>query len=716
MPRNLRVIAAYILILILFVGCQEASTEQRDGTAPTVTPPAAALDTQTAARPTASLAGQADARSSTDLIPRAVLFAGAGREQPKVSPDGQWLAFLGPVNGVANFWVAPLNDVDQARPLTNDSRRLGDFDWAYTSQHLLFTRDTNGDENHQLYVVDIATGQERNLTPIVGTQSKIVKLSPTYPDEVLIQINDRDPSQMDLYRVNIRTGTPTLVFKNTRGFQDIRADADFRPRFASFINHRGESSYYVATADAWEVLMKIPIESGRSTGVFGITAVGDKAYLVSSIETDTSALYELDMATGKQTLLVHDPRADLELTEYPLFHPRDGHVQAIKRNYLKREWQIIDPAIAEDFDYLKSLGQGIFDIISRSLDDTVWTVAYDNGGSTRHYLYRRDPTTGTPGTATPLFEDAEASPEYPQPRMHSVVIPARDGLELVSYYVLPPTSDPDGDGRPNAPIALVMQIHGGPAVRDNFGVTAEHQWLTNRGYAVMNVNYRGSLGFGKQFLAAGHRQWGRAMHTDVLDAVDWAIAQGIADPKRVAIIGSSYGGYETLWAMTNSSDVFACGSAHVGPANLVTMMENLPAFWGDAAIELEAQEVGEWRTEEGYQDMLARSPISHVNNIKGGMLIFQGALDPRVPRQESDQMVQAMVKNGVPVTYVLFPNEGHGFGNLANYQAKIAVEEVFLAHCLGGLYEPITDFAGSQITVPVGADIIPGVTEALARE
>jgi dipeptidyl aminopeptidase/acylaminoacyl peptidase len=299
--------------------------------------------------------------------------------------------------------------------------------------------------------------------------------------------------------------------------------------------------------------------------------------------------------------------------------------------------------------------------------------------------------------------------------MHPVVIKSRDGLELVSYLTLPKGADPDNIGRPKAPLPLVLLVHGGPWGRDSWGYDAEHQLLANRGYAVLSVNYRGSTGIGKEFLNAGNKEWARKMHDDLVDAVRWSIEEKIADPKRVAIMGGSYGGYATLVGLTFTPDLFACGVDIVGPSNLQTLLSTIPPYWAPA-MELFKNRVGDPTTDDGKALLAERSPLTHVERIERPLLIGQGANDPRVKKAESDQIVKAMQEKKIPVTYILFPDEGHGFARPENRLAFYAVAEAFLAEHLGGRYEPIGKaFAGSTITCPQGVDGVPGLASAVEQ-
>jgi dipeptidyl aminopeptidase/acylaminoacyl peptidase len=301
----------------------------------------------------------------------------------------------------------------------------------------------------------------------------------------------------------------------------------------------------------------------------------------------------------------------------------------------------------------------------------------------------------------------------PLVKMQSAVVRSRDGLDLVCYLSLPTGSDAEASARPDEPLPMVLLVHGGPWGRDVWGYDAFHQWLANRGYAVLSVNFRASTGFGKAFINAGNREWGHKMHDDLIDAVDWAIAEGIADPQRVAIMGGSYGGYSTLAGLTFTPTKFACGVDIVGPSNLVTLLETIPAYWMPQ-IELFATRVGDHRTEEGRAFLARCSPLTYADRIVRPLLIGQGANDPRVKQAESDQIVQAMQAKEIAVTYVLYPDEGHGFARPENRLSFNAVAEAFLATCLEGRYEPIgSAFEGSSIKVLQGVKGVPGLAEAL---
>jgi dipeptidyl aminopeptidase/acylaminoacyl peptidase len=411
----------------------------------------------------------------------------------------------------------------------------------------------------------------------------------------------------------------------------------------------------------------------------------------------------LDLRTNKQSVIAEDKKADAGEI---LAHPTEETIQGVSFTYERTRWEFKDEAVARDFDVLKKVADGEISVASRTRDDKVWIVAFlmDNG-PVRYYVYDR----GTQ-KARFLFTNRKELESWPLEKMQPHVIKSRDGLDLVSYVTLPPGNEA------SKPVPMVLLVHGGPWGRDTWGYDSEHQFLANRGYAVLSVNFRGSTGFGKKFINAGNKEWAGKMHNDLIDAVDWAIKEKIADPKKVAIMGGSYGGYATLVGLTFTPEKFACGVDIVGPSSLVTLMNNVPPYWMPA-MPLLTERVGDYRTEEGKKFLLERSPLTRVEKIQRPLLIGQGANDPRVKQQEADQIVKAMQMKKIPVTYALFKDEGHGFARPENSLAFNAVVEAFLARHLGGRYEAIGDaFEGSTIAVPTGARDVPGLADKVPKE
>ncbi len=658
------------------------------------------------------------------LISREVLFGNPDRAQARLSPDGKQIAFLAPVNGVLNVWVAPVEQPEKAKPVTSDTKRgIRQYFWAFTNSHILYLQDSGGDEDWRLFSIDLASGKQLDLTPfdsipgpdgkpLVGPTGRTLRptaqiqgVSENTPDELLIGLNNRDPRLHDVYRVNIKTGELKLVRRN-EGMLAYVCDDDFNVRFAMRFTPKAEMEIVRVNGDATEPFATIGPEDSMTTGPAGFNKTKDVLYMTDSRGRNTAALKAIDLKTGEEKILAEDPKADVGQS---LVHPTQKTVQAVAFDFDRQHWKILDPAVKPDLDYLRTLCDGDLGIVSRSLDDKRWIVAYtDDDGPVRYYRYDRA-GDGKAGKATFLFSNRKALEDVPLSPMHAMVLKSRDGLDLVSYLTLPKWADADGNARPDKPLPMVLMVHGGPWARDDWGYDPYHQWLSNRGYAVLSVNYRGSTGFGKNFVNAGNGEWAAKMHDDLLDAVNWAVEQKIAEKGKVAIMGGSYGGYATLVGLTFTPDFFACGVDIVGPSSLQTLMQNIPEYWYPFFPVL-AQRVGDPSTEEGRKLLAARSPLNMVDRIKRPLLIGQGANDPRVKQVEADQIVSAMRKANIPVTYVLFPDEGHGFARPENNAAFNAVTEAFLSQHLGGRFEPVGDaLSKSSAQVKVGAENIPGL-------
>jgi dipeptidyl aminopeptidase/acylaminoacyl peptidase len=647
-------------------------------------------------------------RKTAELIPRQVFFENASRMSPDISPDGKWLAFLAPHEGVLNVFVAPVDRPDEAKVVTQDKLRgIRSYTWSNSSEFLLYLQDEAGNENFHIYATDPKTRQTRDLTPLKDVAAGIEGLSVRFPHEILVSLNDRDPQYHDVYRIDIRTGQRRLVLKNDQKFSSFTADHDLNIRAASRPLPDGGMELLVREAKGtWRVLEKVPMEDVLNTQIWATDKSGTVLYVADSRSRDTSAAFSLDLKAGRRSILAEDARADVGAF---LMHPTEHRIQAVSFNYQRPEWKILDPSIEADFAALRQVQKGDIEIISRTLDDKTWIVAYDvDDGPVRYHRYDRpSKKTHYLFSSRPSLENLALAP------MHPLIITSRDGLPLVSYLTLPVSADQNRDGKPEKPVPLVLLVHGGPWARDSWGYDGTQQWLASRGYAVLTVNYRSSTGFGKKFLNAGNREWAGKMHDDLLDAVEYAVTQGIAPRDRIAIMGGSYGGYASLVGLTFTPDVFACGVAIVGPSSLETLLNTIPPYWVPM-IEQLTQRIGDHRTPEGREFLASRSPLFKAAAIKKPLLIGQGANDPRVKQSESDQIVQAMQKSNIPVTYVLYPDEGHGFARPENRLSFNAVTEVFLSSCLKGPFEPLgDDLKGSSIQVPAGASQIPGLEAAL---
>lgn len=653
--------------------------------------------------------GAAVAQTSIPLIPRDVLFGNPEKANARISPDGKWLSWTAPVDGVMNIWVAPASNPAAAKAVTAENTRpIRSYFWAPDSSSVLFVNDKGGDEDFLLYAASPTGGETKVLTPFTKTTVQVVSISPTIRDRILIGLNNRNPKWHDVHSLDLKTGKTTPVLMNEGEFAGFVADANLNVRMASKPRKDGGTDFYRIENNkaAATPFASVGLEDAQTTSPAGFTADGKTLYWVDSRGRDTAALVAQDVASGTTRVVAQDARADIG---GGIANPRTGELEGYSVNYLRNDWKPVGNAIAGDLAFLKAQLKGDFGISSRTTDDRLWVVgAADADRPSSTYLYDRQAKK-----LTKLFDSRPALAGLPLSPMQTLEIKSRDGLTLPSYLTLPPGSDSNGDGRPDKAVPMVLLVHGGPWGRDGYGYNGYHQWLANRGYAVMSVNFRASTGFGKKFLSAGNGTWGREMQNDLLDAVDWAVKNGITTDDKVAIMGGSYGGYATLAGMAFTPTEFACGVAIVAPSNLSTLLASIPAYWEAGRAQLYGR-MADPNTEAGKAWLRERSPLFAADKIQRPLLIGQGANDPRVKQAEADQIVDAMRSRNIPVTYVLFPDEGHGFARPVNNIAFNAVTENFLSKCLGGRAEPIGDtLAKSTAKVPHGAEFAPGLQEAM---
>lgn len=656
------------------------------------------------------LSGAANAAQPSDssLIPRSALFGNPVRTQARLSPDGQYVSFLAPRDGFLNVWLAPFGKLGSAKAITSDKKRgIREHFWAMDGKHILFVQDEGGDENWRVHSVDVDTAQQIDLTPFKDVQAQVVGLSHKRPNVVLVGLNDREPEWHDLYEIDVSSGTRKLVEKNTDQFAGYLADLDLQPRIAvKTLPSGGGQIFRRAAGNAWESFLDYGQEDSITTSPLVVEGDGRTALMVSAVGRDKAALVRVDLTSGKQSVVAESAQADIADV---WIDPRSHEPQAYSIDYLHTEISPLTPDAGKDIERLRGTLGPQFTVSSRTLDDRKWIVVVDDPVHVLStYLYDRDS-----GQVTKQFDQRPELASAPLQPMLAREIKTRDGKTLVAYLTLPRGSDDPRSGKPGEPVPLVLNVHGGPWARDSYGFHPEHQWLANRGYAVLSVNFRGSTGFGKGFVNAGNHEWGRKMHDDLLDAVDWAVREKIARADKIGIYGGSYGGYAVLAGLTFTPDRFACGVDIVGPSNLLTLLGSIPPYWKSFYEDM-VRRVGDPRTEEGKKLLEERSPLTYADRISKPLLIAQGANDPRVKQAEADQIVSAMKARKLPVTYVNYPDEGHGFARPQNRISFYAIAEGFLSQCLGGRYEPIgKDFDGASVTVPEGAEIVPGLSEAM---
>ncbi|MEE4537397.1 MAG: S9 family peptidase [Erythrobacter sp.] len=657
---------------------------------------------------TGAAVAQPDTLASFDLIDRDDLFGNPVASQGRISPDGEWVSWIAPDDGVMNVWVAPAADPDAGKVITDDrGRGISNHFWSSDSQYVMFAKDNDGDENYHVYATDPRTGETRDLTPVAeGARAQILGVSRDRPGVILVGFNERNPQLTDLYEVNIETAERTLIAENP-GYAAWITDNTYAPRMAMAPQPDGGMKVVYLTEDfsPGETFADIPSEDMLNTNVVGFSRDNSRVFLLDSRDRNLAAGYEVNLETGERRLIVEPEKADIGgvLTDNETYEPI-----AYSVNYTKNEWTALTDEAAAELKFLDDNLEGEYTVASRSDDDQTWIV-YEGSAQTpgQYYIYDREAESLTPWfNARPALANAPLQPMIP------LEIESSDGLTMVSYLTLPPGSDPDGDGRPNEAVPMLLWVHGGPWSRDSYGYNTMHQWMANRGYAVLSVNYRGSTGFGKDFTNAAVGEFAGKMHDDLIEAVDWAIAEGIAIEDKVAIGGGSYGGYATLTGVAFTPDKFACGVDIVGPSSLVTLIESFPEYWKPFLAGTWFRYVGDPSDPEQREDLLARSAISRIDDIKVPLLVGQGGNDPRVTKQEADQLVAAMQAKGLPVTYINYPDEGHGFQKPENRMSFFAAMEGFLGTCLGGRVQPIGDsFEGSSAEVLAGAEYVDGLDE-----
>ena len=623
------------------------------------------------------------------LISRDILFGNPERTSPALSPDGRRLAWLAPdTNNVLQVWVKTVGKDDDKIITADRKRGIRQYFWAKDNRNLLYLQDSDGDENFHAYGVDLDSGNVRDYTPFQGVRAQVTDLNPDFPNEVLVELNLRDRALFDVYRLNLKNGALELDTQNPGDVAGWGADAQFRVRSAQIATPEGGTEIRVRAdqQSPWKTFLKVGPE--EILNVLDFTKDGQSLYLMSSIGRDTAAVVEKNVADGKEKVLAVSDEVD---SGNVVIHPRRHVVEAVSFSPGRTRWQVVDPAVKEDFDGLAKLNDGDFVIVNRTEADDTWLVGYTSDRAPgRFYRWDRKAKQGTfLFTSQPKLDGLRLA------EVKAVVIPTRDGLKMNSYLTLPVGIAPKN-------LPLVLFPHGGPWARDQWRFDSYAQWLANRGYAVLQPNFRGSTGYGKSFLNAGNKQWGLKMHDDLIDAVNWAVKEGYADPKKIGIMGGSYGGYCALAAITFTPDVFACAVDIVGPSNLQTLIHSIPPYWKPMVSVFNVR-MGDVNDPKDAELVTKASPLNSADRIIRPLLIGQGANDPRVKQAESEQIVAAIERNRGNVIYVVYPDEGHGFARPENRTDFNARAEAFLGTYLGGRVEPMlgTKVAGSTATVRV---------------
>lgn len=616
------------------------------------------------------------AGAETPLIPRQVIFGNPEKAAPQISPNGNKLAYLAPdTEQVLNVWIRDLNKQESSQQdqlVTSDKKRgIRCFHWQYDNEHILYIQDKDGDENWHLYQTNLLTKNTRDLTPFEGVRAMILTYEPDYPNEILVELNLRDRALFDVYRINLKNGAVELDTLNMDNVHTWLADRKLTVRAAQSYTQEGDTLIRVRDnmTTPWRNLMQWGPEESHEHFV-SFSPDGEDMHLITSFEAPAGRLIKVSLASGKTDVIATDPEYDLSEV---MINPITYQIDAVGVERDRLNWIVINDSLSADFAKLKR-DDAIFRVMSRDLADNQWVINYifDNKAPA-FYLYNRNTKKSEYlFTTRPLLEKYELS------KMTPISYQARDGMTIHGYLTLPVKKELKG-------LSAVLFIHGGPWVRDSWGFNPTAQLFANRGYAVLQINYRGSSGYGKQFLNAGKREWGGKMHTDLIDGKEWLIKQGYVNPDKIAIYGGSYGGYAALAGLTFTPNEFCCAVDFFGPSNLVSLLQTLPPYWGPAKAIFD-QRVGNVETEQPF--LQSRSPLSKVDQIIKPLLIAQGANDPRVKQSESDQIVSAMRSRNKPVEYLLFSDEGHGFMRPGNQLKFFAAVEHFFTKFLGGRNQP----------------------------
>lgn len=660
-----------------------------------------------------------DLKEEVPLLPFETFFTPNRYKSVLISPDGQWISYVANIEGNDNLLIAPVANPQESKQIsqvTNGNLRPSDvsgntiYRWSRDSKHLIYMVDYDGNEAFDLWVADIATGENRQMTKDAELKTQIAQMSDAQPDVILISEMKMTMPFPEYFTLNIKTGEKTPHFPSRMGVYGYLFDYTYTPRMNLAMAPQTGGFKVEHNVDGnWPVMHEVKREDRGNfltnfySNIIHMDADNKHLYAVTSEDRNTSGLFKWNLETGEKELVAENERTDIGKVVY---NQTTNHPIAYSSNWARTTWHAIEPGLQADLDIMMQ-HQPASDVWIESLskDNKLWVLRLAGPDNpTTYYLYdRNSKKMNKLFSAAPQYEEMALAPMYP----YEMTSP--DGYKYVSYYTLPPGSDSDSDGIPDQPMPSLMLVHGGPSdERAVYAFGGLLQWFSNRGYATFYVNFRGSPGFGKEFMSASYGEWGGKMHQDLLDQVDWAVAKGIADKNRFGILGGSYGGYATLVGATMTPDVFACAVPIVGPSTLEVFM---PHWNVDDFSKILG---GDPRTEEGLKFLASRSPVNFAHQTKNPVLVIQGATDTRVPQSQSDLIVEKMVKTGADVTYLLYPDEGHGIVKPHNTKSMWGITEQFLANCLGGRAEPLGDkLQGSTVQIPVGADKIAGLKEPL---
>jgi dipeptidyl aminopeptidase/acylaminoacyl peptidase len=606
------------------------------------------------------------------LIPRELLFDNPTHTYPTISPDGKRLAWLAPdSNNIIQLWIKTRSQNDE-RILTKNKRRIFDYAWAYDNNTILFTQDGDGDENFHLHGIDLSTGAIRDYTPFPRVRVNSYHLDPNHPHSLMIEANQRDPARFDLYLLNLQTGELQLDALNPGDVGNFLPGPEQTARLAYVCTPDGgiEIRHRPAKHAPWKPLLTAGLMDDLNPLL--VTADGQSALFLSNVNRNTLALIQKHLTTGEETLL---HASDVDVFE-TLINPKTRTVDAVAYAPDRTRWHAVNPALESDLASAAKILDGDFILLSRTLADDLWLLRVESDRfALRYYLWNRKSKS-----AEFLFAAFPALDQFQLAPMQHVVIKTRDNLDMHAYLTLP-------THLPHKNLPLVLHPHGGPAHRDTWGYDTHAQFLANRGYAVLQPNFRGSTGYNKQFFNAGIRQWGKKMHDDLIDALQWAVDQKIADPTRVATFGYSYGGYCALASLTFTPETFTCAICGLGPSDIKTLLQTVPPYWTAYRAALYLR-VGNPDDPADAQHFIENSPLYSAHRICRPLLIATCGNDPRMPVDQSERIVDAIAQNNGSVSYILYPDEGHRFDRPENFLDFAARAETFLSKHLGGRCEP----------------------------
>jgi dipeptidyl aminopeptidase/acylaminoacyl peptidase len=650
------------------------------------------------------------------LIDRQLFFGDPEISGAQLSPDGKFLAFVKPLKGTRNIWVKRTDEpFAAAKPITNDTKRpIPGYFWSWDGKFILFVQDQGGNENFNVYAVNPsdspAAGQEvpaaRNLTDLKNVRAVIYAVPKSDPDTIYVGINDRDPAWHDLYKVKISTGERTLLRKNTERLTGWIFDLKDQLRLATRSAENGDTEILRVDTDGFKKIYTCNVF--ESCGPVRFHKDNKRVYMITNKgeATDLISLVLFDPETSREEMVESDPLKRVDFGGAFFSEATDELILTSYEDERRRlYWK--DKSFENDYNVLaKKLPGKDLSFVNSTRDERLWLVsARSDVEPGEAYLFDRGNKKVT--LQYRLFDKLPREHLAP---MKAIRYKSSDGMEIPAFLTLPKNVAPRN-------LPLVVFPHGGPWGRDTWGYKTFAQFLANRGYAVLQPNFRASTGYGKKFLNAGNNEWGQKMQDDLTWGVKYLVGEGIADPKRVGIMGGSYGGYATLAGLTFTPDVYAAGVSIVGPSNLITLLNSIPPYW-ESIRKVFVQRMGDPATPEGRAQLERQSPLNHAAKIKSPLLVIQGANDPRVKKAESDQIVVALRERGFPVEYLVAPDEGHGFARPLNNMAMIAAAEKFLAKHLGGRYQetmtPEVETRLKEITVDVKTVEMPKKVEASA--